>query len=77
MIALLFISFFVLMLLNIPIAVCIGIAAIITIVYGINVPLVITAQTMSTGSILFLLWLFLFLFWQETSWEKVVFPGSL
>ncbi|MDR2588288.1 MAG: TRAP transporter large permease [Spirochaetales bacterium] len=49
MIALLFISFFVLMFLNIPIAVCLGTAAIITIIFGINVPLVITAQTMFNG----------------------------
>jgi C4-dicarboxylate transporter DctM subunit len=49
MIALLFISFFVLMFLNIPIAVSLGTAAIVTIVCGINVPLVITAQTMFNG----------------------------
>jgi C4-dicarboxylate transporter DctM subunit len=49
MIALLFISFFALMFLNVPIAVCLGVASIITIVYGINVPLVIAAQTMFNG----------------------------
>jgi C4-dicarboxylate transporter DctM subunit len=49
MIALLFITFFGLMFLNIPIAVSLGSAAIVTIVCGINVPLVITAQTMFNG----------------------------
>lgn len=49
MIALLFISFFALMFLNIPIAVCLGMAAIITINFGIHVPLVIAAQTMFNG----------------------------
>ncbi|MDR1625232.1 MAG: TRAP transporter large permease [Spirochaetia bacterium] len=49
MIALLFISFFALMFFNIPIAVCLGIAAVLAIVAGINVPLVITAQTMFNG----------------------------
>jgi C4-dicarboxylate transporter DctM subunit len=49
MIPLLFISFFALLFLNVPIAVSLGVSAIITIIYGINVPLVITAQTMFSG----------------------------
>jgi C4-dicarboxylate transporter DctM subunit len=49
MIALLFTSFFALMFLSIPIAVCLGIAAVLVIIFGINVPLVITAQTMFNG----------------------------
>ncbi|MGE4284609.1 MAG: TRAP transporter large permease, partial [Clostridia bacterium] len=49
MTALLFITFFGLMFLGVPIAVCLGFAAIITILYGMNVSLIITAQSMFNG----------------------------
>lgn len=49
MTGLLFTSFFILMFLGVPIAVCLGVAAVITIVYGMNTSLMITAQSMFTG----------------------------
>ncbi len=49
MTAILFISFFALMFLGVPIAVCLGVAAVFTILYGINIPLIITAQSMFNG----------------------------
>jgi C4-dicarboxylate transporter DctM subunit len=49
MTGLLFISFFVLMFMGVPIAVCLGAAAIFTILYGMNVNLMVTAQTMFNG----------------------------
>ncbi|MDW7660790.1 MAG: TRAP transporter large permease [Bacillota bacterium] len=49
MTGLLFLSFFGLMFLGVPIAVCLGVSAIITILFGMNVPLIITAQSMFSG----------------------------
>lgn len=49
MAGLLFISFFVLILIGVPIAVALGLAAILTIVTGIHIPLVIASQTMFNG----------------------------
>lgn len=49
MAALLFISFFVLIIIGVPIAVALGLAAIVTILGGLNIPLVITSQTMFNG----------------------------
>lgn len=49
MIAVLFLSFFGLLLLGVPVAVCLGVAAMLIIVFGMNVPLIITAQSMFNG----------------------------
>jgi C4-dicarboxylate transporter DctM subunit len=49
MTALLFISFFGLMFLGVPIAVCLGVAAMTVIIFGMNVPLIIAAQSMFNG----------------------------
>lgn len=49
MTALLFISFFVLLLIGVPIAVCLGLSVMITLVISSSVPLIISAQTMFSG----------------------------
>jgi C4-dicarboxylate transporter DctM subunit len=50
MITILFAAFFILMVIGSPITVCLGLSALITIVFsGSNVPLVVSAQTMFTG----------------------------
>ena len=49
MATLLFVSFFVLIIIGVPIAVALGLAAIFTILGGLNIPMVITSQTMFNG----------------------------
>jgi len=49
MAVLLFVSFFILLVIGVPIAICLGLASLIVLAFGSNVPLIITAQTMFTG----------------------------
>lgn len=49
MTALLFISFFIMILIGVPIAVALGIAALLVIVHGIGIPLIVSSQTIFNG----------------------------
>jgi len=49
MTAALFISFFILLIIGVPIAICLGLSVLITLALGSTVPLIISAQTMFSG----------------------------
>ena len=68
----LFGAFFVLLLLNVPIGLLLGISSILTLLYE-NLPVsMVTICTPQPANLYS--WRFLSLFWEEISWRRAVFP---
>jgi len=66
--------FFVLVILNVPIGVSLGLAASIGLIYA-DFPLSVIPGIMYSGTGKFALWLFLSLSWPALSWTTLLFPN--
>lgn len=71
--AILFISFFIFLILGVPIGVCLGLSSICAILYS-GTSLTIVATNMYSGISKFLLLAIPFLFFPETLWQEPEFP---
>ena len=73
--AILFISFFVFLILGLPIAICLGLSSVCAILYS-GTSLTIVATNMYSGISNFCFLLSRSLFCPETLWQKPVFPND-
>lgn len=73
--AILFLSFFVFLILGIPIGICLGLSSICAILYS-GTSLTIVATNMYSGISKFLLLPFRSLYCPETLWQKRAFPND-
>ena len=74
--AVLFISFFVFLIMGVPIAICLGLSSVCAILYS-GTSLTIVATNMYAGISKFLLLLSRFSYFPEISWQKPEFPKDL
>ena len=71
--AVLFITFFVLLVLNVPISICLGLSSAAAILYS-GTSLTIVATNIYSGISKFLLLAIHFSYYPETLWQRPVFP---
>lgn len=71
--AVLFITFFVLLVLNVPISICLGLSSAAAILYS-GTSLTIVATNIYSGISKFLLLATRFSYYPETLWQRPVFP---
>ena len=74
--AVLFVSFFVFLIMGVPIAICLGLSSVCAILYS-GTSLTIVATNMYAESANFCFWQFRFLYFPEISWRKPEFPKDL
>ena len=72
--AVLFLSFFIFLILNVPIAICLGLSSICAILYS-GTSLTIVATNMYSGISKFCFWRFRSLYYLEILWQKQAFPN--
>ena len=73
--AVLFISFFIFLILGVPIAICLGLSSVCAIIYS-GTSLTIVATNMYAGISKFLLLAIPFSYYPVTSWQKPVSPND-
>jgi len=74
--AVLFISFFIFLIMGVPIAICLGLSSVCAILYS-GTSLTIVATNMYAGISKFLLLAIPFSYFPEISWQKPEFPKDL